>query len=51
MEILNCINNYKSCPKCNSTDHLEVRNHNMMWHDGEVWCSKCNVYVREYDAG
>src|SRR5260370_26781538 len=47
----NIINTYKSCPKCGTTDHLYVKNHDMMWHDGEVWCRKCNVYVREYDAG
>jgi hypothetical protein len=45
------INTYKPCPKCNQTDQLEVRKYNMMWHDGEVWCKRCEVYVRSYDAG
>ena len=45
------INTYKKCPKCKSTDHLQVRDYSAMWHDGEVWCEYCNIYVREYDAG
>lgn len=45
------INNYKPCPKCGKTDAFEVRNYDFMWHDGQVWCSRCDVYVREYDAG
>lgn len=44
------INAYKKCPKCNGTN-FTVKNYDMMWHDGEVWCVDCNVYVREYDAG
>lgn len=40
------------CPKCDSgpQDH-EVRNYDMMWHDGDVYCVKCGTYVRSYDAG
>lgn len=45
------INDYKKCPKCNKTENLEVREYNPTWHDGEVWCKKCNVKVRNYDAG
>lgn len=51
MEILHGINDYKACPKCQKTDSFEVRNYDMKWHDGEVWCTRCEVYVREYDAG
>lgn len=40
------------CPKCGSLpkDH-EVRNHSLMWGDGDVYCTKCDAYVRMYDAG
>lgn len=40
------------CPKCDSppSDH-EVRNYNMMWHDGDVICKKCETYIRSWDAG
>lgn len=40
------------CPKCDSppSDH-EVRNYSMMWHDGDVVCTKCETYVRGWDAG
>lgn len=44
------INTYKKCPKCGGTN-FTVRNYDMKWHDGEVWCVDCNVYVRDYDAG
>lgn len=40
------------CPKCNSSpSEHEVRNHSLMWHDGDVYCTKCGAYVRAYDAG
>lgn len=43
---------HKHCPKCGSSprDH-EVRNYSMMWHEGDVYCIKCDTYVRDYDAG
>lgn len=47
----NLINPYKSCPKCEKTDRLEVRDYDPMWRDGEVWCGRCKVKVRLYDAG
>ena len=41
-----------NCPKCDSlpSEH-EVREYDMMWHDGDVYCRKCGSYVRMYDAG
>lgn len=41
-----------NCPKCDAppSEH-EVRNHDLMWHDGDVHCTKCGAYVRAYDAG
>jgi hypothetical protein len=50
-EIFHIINEYRSCPQCKSAAFLEVRKHDPIWLDGEVWCSKCNVFVRYYDAG
>jgi hypothetical protein len=42
----------KNCPKCGSEpkEH-EVRNFDRVWRDGDVYCTKCNTYVRMYDAG
>ena len=43
---------HKHCPKCDSPPSLhELRNYNMMWHDGDIYCVKCNTFVRNYDAG
>lgn len=44
--------NHIHCPKCGSppSDH-EVRNYDMKWHDGDVHCTKCETYVRGWDAG
>lgn len=41
-----------ACPKCGSlpSDH-EVKNHSMMWHEGDIHCVKCNTFVRTFDAG
>lgn len=44
------INLYKKCPQCGGTN-FEVRNYDMMWQDGDVYCIPCNFYVRGYDAG
>ncbi len=43
---------HKHCPKCDSPpkDH-ELRNHSLMWHDGDVYCTKCWEFVRSWDAG
>lgn len=49
--MLHGINPYKVCPVCKKTDMLEVRNYSMIWHDGDVWCVRCDVFVRTYDAG
>lgn len=48
--VMHSINTYEKCPKCGGTN-FEVRNYNMMWQDGDVYCKDCNVYVRGYDAG
>lgn len=43
---------HKHCPNCNaSPKDQEVRNYDMMWHDGDVYCTKCDTYIRGYDAG
>jgi len=43
--------NPKVCPKCGKgPGYWEVRNYDMMWHDGEIYC-ECGEYIRRYDAG
>ncbi len=43
---------HKHCPQCLShpRDHY-VANYDGMWRDGDVYCTKCKAYVRDYDAG
>jgi hypothetical protein len=45
------ISRHMPCPRCGNTDKLEVRRYDEAWRDGEVWCARCDVYVRGYDAG
>jgi hypothetical protein len=41
-----------NCKNCGAPpSEQEVRNHDPMMHDGEVWCTVCNTKVRDYDAG
>jgi hypothetical protein len=44
------INTADRCPQCSGTN-FTVRDYSLLWHDGEVWCLDCNVFVRSYDAG
>lgn len=41
---------YPLDPKCKH-EKKEVRNHNIMWHDGDVHCKACGGFIRYYDAG
>jgi glucosamine-phosphate N-acetyltransferase len=41
---------YSACPKCASRN-TSVKNHSLMWHDGDITCDICETYVRMYDAG
>lgn len=44
--------NHIHCPKCNAAPEFqEVRNFDEIWRDGDVHCTKCQTYVRGYDAG
>lgn len=38
------------CPICGSTD-FELRNYDMMWHDGDIHCARCGEFIRKFDAG
>lgn len=49
--VFHAINPHKACPKCGLTDQLEVRNYSLLWQDGGVFCARCDVFVRFYDAG
>lgn len=43
---------HKHCPTCNSPPSAhELRNYNFSFHDGDIHCSLCGTYVRDYDAG
>lgn len=39
------------CKKCGFVGTHELRNYDMMWHDGDIHCGRCGAYVRMYDAG
>jgi hypothetical protein len=40
------------CPNCGACpEHQEVRNHSLMWHDGDIHCTQCEAFVRSFDAG
>ncbi|TSC89292.1 MAG: hypothetical protein G01um10143_673 [Parcubacteria group bacterium Gr01-1014_3] len=39
-----------NCPDCGS-DQYDVRNHSIMWGDGEIHCAKCGTYIRDFDSG
>lgn len=44
------ISKHQACPSCGGTN-FEVRNYDLMWHDGDVHCVDCGAFVRIYDAG
>jgi hypothetical protein len=41
------------CPHCGDTDpeHREMRNYNIAFHDGDIYCTSCGGFVRMFDAG
>jgi hypothetical protein len=40
------------CPKCGShPDRHELRDHSLMWGDGELWCVDCETKVRNWNSG
>lgn len=40
----------EECPKCGPTQ-AELRNHSIMWGDGEVHCVKCGTLIRYWNSG
>jgi Zn ribbon nucleic-acid-binding protein len=38
------------CPECGATD-FEMRNYEMMWHEGDIHCARCGKFIRRFDAG
>jgi len=49
-EISKMIGPWCPCPKCGAEPKdQEVRNYDMMWGDGDVYCKKCGAYVRSWD--
>jgi hypothetical protein len=43
--------NRNNCPKCSKSDSLERRYYDMMWGEAELWCTHCEVKVRDLDFG
>ncbi len=40
------------CPNCNaSPKKFELRDYSLVWHDGEIWCTACETFIRHWDAG
>lgn len=40
------------CPSCGAHPSKQtIENYDMMWHDGDIYCSECGGFVRFYDAG
>jgi hypothetical protein len=45
-------NNCPNCPKCGADpSHYEMRNYSMMWHEGDIYCTLCDTFIRYFDAG
>lgn len=46
------IGRHEHCPECDSAprEH-ELRNYDLIWGDGEIWCLKCEIKVRNFDRG
>jgi uncharacterized Zn finger protein (UPF0148 family) len=38
------------CPECGATE-FEMRNYEMMWHEGNIHCAQCGKFIRRFDAG
>ena len=38
------------CPECGSTD-FEMRDYELMWHEGNIHCARCGHFIRHFDAG
>jgi hypothetical protein len=40
------------CPECGAPpEEFELRDYDMIWHDGRVHCRKCDAFIRNWDAG
>lgn len=40
------------CSKCGACpQYQEIRDYSMMWHDGEIHCTRCGNFIRDFDAG
>ncbi len=40
-----------ACPQCGNTEGHYMKNYEMIWHEGDIHCGKCDAYVRRFDAG
>lgn len=48
-------NGVSTCPNAmecgQQPGEFEIRNYSLMWHDGEVCCTRCGTKIRDWDAG
>lgn len=40
-----------TCQQCGRHDRLVRRNYDMMWGDADLYCSHCNIKIRDMDFG
>jgi len=38
------------CPECGSAA-FEMRDYELMWHEGNIHCAECGKFIRRFDAG
>lgn len=40
----------EACAQCGSTE-TAMRDYDPRWHEGDIYCAKCGVFMRHFDAG
>lgn len=49
-EVSKTIGPWCPCPQCGAEPKdQEVREYDMMWGEGKVYCKKCGAFVRHWD--
>jgi hypothetical protein len=48
-------NGRSTCPNAETCGQkpgeYEIRNHSLMWGEGEVHCLRCGTFIRHWDSG
>lgn len=37
------------CPNCKTNKYAELRNYDLTWGDGDIYCKKCEIKIRNWD--